>query len=35
MENMIPADNNSKIEFGDYEQREPVLKMLPTKSKID
>ena len=34
MENMIPADGNSKIEFGDYEQREPVLKILPSKSKI-
>ena len=33
MEGMILAQESSKIEFGDYEQREPVLKILPSKSK--
>ena len=34
MADTVSPDDNNKIEFGEYEQRDPTLKILPTKSKI-
>ena len=34
MEDTLSPDHNNNIELGEYQQREPIKKILPTKSKI-
>ena len=35
MKDTFAPESTSKIKFGEYEEREPTLKILPSKSKFD